>query len=168
MKLRKLLISIVAATMIFNIFSVLPITARAAENCRHENWSYYDWTCVTCGVEWSCEKYRHIFQRGETKYDYCIVCYVSVSSAESAPPTSVPNLTPSVEPYSKGDVRGDGNIDVSNAVEILKYIAGLPNVISGNVLALAAADTNGDGEIDVQDAIEILRYIAGLSNAISG
>jgi len=151
-------------------------------NCKIDGHAWDDnetgIACLLCGEKRDCNIYGHAFDgKGP---DYCLGCRLSscvilghyflngVCTRCNAREGEVPTSTPPVAPYSKGDIRGDGNIDVSNAVEILKYIAGLPNIISGNAQALAAADANGDGEIDVQDAIEILRYIAGLSNAISG
>ncbi|MDR2532019.1 MAG: dockerin type I repeat-containing protein [Oscillospiraceae bacterium] len=68
----------------------------------------------------------------------------------------------SSEPYIIGDVNNDGFVDSSDALEILKYEIGLPNVIEGNPRAMAAADVNGDGSIDSSDALEILKYEIGL------
>ncbi|MDR2533127.1 MAG: dockerin type I repeat-containing protein [Oscillospiraceae bacterium] len=69
-----------------------------------------------------------------------------------------------VEPYSLGDVNGDGFIDSSDALEILKYEIGLPNVIEGNPRALAAADIFGNGVVDSRVALEILKFEIGLSS----
>ena len=65
-----------------------------------------------------------------------------------------------------GDVNSNGKTDVEDALEILKYIAGLPNVITNNASRLVVADVNGDGKIDVQDALEILRHVAGLPSLV--
>ena len=58
-----------------------------------------------------------------------------------------------------GDVNDDGDVDLSDAIQILRYDAGLIE-LEGN--ALLAGDVNDDGETDISDAILILRYDAGL------
>lgn len=59
----------------------------------------------------------------------------------------------------KGDVSGDGNIDVADAIFLLRSIAGLVQL---DQQQSEAADVNGDGAVNVVDAIMILRFIAGL------
>jgi hypothetical protein len=51
-----------------------------------------------------------------------------------------------------GDVNGDGVVDIQDALEILKYLAGLESVV--------------DFEADINDALEILKYLAGLPNIL--
>lgn len=63
---------------------------------------------------------------------------------------------------AKGDVDGDGNIAVSDAVSILTEYA---RVAAGNAEQFTqaqknSADVNGDGTIDVSDAVGILTYYA--------
>lgn len=55
-----------------------------------------------------------------------------------------------------GDVNGDGNVDIFDAILLLRYIAEYEdeNFISAN------ADFNGNGEVDIMDAIALLRYLA--------
>ncbi len=62
-------------------------------------------------------------------------------------------------PLLIGDVNGDGNIDVADAILILRHIVGLVT-LSGD--GLEAADVNQDDQVDVADAILILRYVVGL------
>lgn len=59
-----------------------------------------------------------------------------------------------------GDVNGDGEVDNGDALEILRYDAGLTDDIADN------ADVNDDGEIDNADALEILKYDAGLIDSL--
>jgi hypothetical protein len=71
-----------------------------------------------------------------------------------------------------GDVDGDGNVSVEDAVSVLSYYArqaaGLENVkmlqesdqSSDEETAYLSADVNGDGEVTVEDAVEILTYYA--------
>lgn len=55
-----------------------------------------------------------------------------------------------------GDVNGDGDVDIFDAILLLRYIAEYEDekFISAN------ADFNGDGEVDVRDAIALLGYLA--------
>jgi hypothetical protein len=69
------------------------------------------------------------------------------------------------ERFLRGDVDGDGRVTTADALEILRYTAGLPNVIEGDERALAAADVNRDGVIDTSDAMRILQIVAGLTSA---
>ena len=67
-----------------------------------------------------------------------------------------------------GDVNGNNLVEVSDAVEVLKYYArkaaGLNSVFSEtpseNEAIFKLADVNKDGEITVQDAVLILTYYA--------
>lgn len=61
--------------------------------------------------------------------------------------------------YTKGDANLDDEIDVNDAVHILRYAARL---IDLSETELKAADANGDGVVDVNDAVMILRYLAKL------
>ena len=58
-----------------------------------------------------------------------------------------------------GDVNGDGEIDITDATAIQKYLAEL---IELNSEQKNAADTNGDGEVDITDVTQIQKYIAEL------
>lgn len=63
---------------------------------------------------------------------------------------------------AKGDVDGDGNIDVSDAVAVLTEYARIAagNEAQFNPAQKKSADVNGDGMIDVSDAVGILVYYA--------
>lgn len=61
-------------------------------------------------------------------------------------------------PYTLGDANGDDEVDVTDAVKILKCIVGNDSFIGNQELA---ADANGDGSVDVTDAVTILKYIVG-------
>lgn len=59
-----------------------------------------------------------------------------------------------------GDVNGDGEVDVADAIALLRYLAGY-----GDESTIPAnGDFNGDGEVDVADAIALLRYLAGYTD----
>ncbi len=59
--------------------------------------------------------------------------------------------------YTPGDINGDGEVDINDAICLLKYVAGWK--LDGVVIE--ALDVNGDGRVNTKDAIQILRYIAG-------
>ena len=88
----------------------------------------------------------------------------TTTSSESTTTTTVkPNLT-----NIRGDVNGNQLVEVSDAVEVLKYYAkkaaGLDPVFSEttaeNEAIFKLADINNDNEITVQDAVLILTYYA--------
>ena len=88
----------------------------------------------------------------------------TTTPSESTTTTTVkPNLT-----NIRGDVNGNQLVEVSDAVEVLKYYAkkaaGLESVFSEttaeNEAIFNLADVDKDGEITVQDAVLILTYYA--------
>ena len=63
----------------------------------------------------------------------------------------------------KGDVNGDRDIDIADAVCIVNYVVGKPNTS----FIAAAADANGDGDIDIADAVHIVNYVVGKISALA-
>ena len=64
-----------------------------------------------------------------------------------------------------GDVNADDDINVSDAIAVLRHIVRLASFDEEELKdneALQRADVNLDGDVDVSDAIMILRYIVGL------
>lgn len=59
----------------------------------------------------------------------------------------------------KGDVNGDGNINAKDAVDVLKYNAG---VLKLDDAKLKAGDVNGDSAVNALDAVAILKHNAGV------
>src|SRR5262245_47011567 len=58
-------------------------------------------------------------------------------------------------PFRRGDVQGDGDRDVSDAIHILGFLfVGTP--APG---CLEAADTTDDGVLDLTDAVFLLEYL---------
>ncbi len=57
----------------------------------------------------------------------------------------------------RGDVNGDGVVDIMDAYSLSRYLAGYVDdgIIPSN------GDFNGDGEVDIMDAWSIQRYLAG-------
>lgn len=62
-----------------------------------------------------------------------------------------------------GDVNGDGDIDIADAVCVVNYIVGNP---TPSFVELAA-DANGDDDIDIADAVTIVNYIVGNPSSLS-
>ena len=63
------------------------------------------------------------------------------------------------EAVTYGDVNGDGNIDIADALKIYQYDAQLVEFDSKEIMA---GDVNKDGETNIADAIVISQYDAGL------
>lgn len=59
---------------------------------------------------------------------------------------------------SRGDLNGDGRVNINDAIELLKQIAGLPN----NVVKDVNCDLDGDTKVNINDAIYLLKMIANL------
>ena len=58
---------------------------------------------------------------------------------------------------TEGDVNGDGDVDIADAVCIVNHVVGKPNTSFNE----DAADANGDGDIDIADAVHIVNYVVG-------
>ncbi|MCL2037316.1 MAG: dockerin type I domain-containing protein [Oscillospiraceae bacterium] len=72
--------------------------------------------------------------------------------------TSVTAITPD-NPFRIGDVDGNGTIEISDVLEILKYMAKMNNTITGHGKE-AEADINQDGEIDLWDVMAIIAFLS--------
>ena len=62
-----------------------------------------------------------------------------------------------------GDVNGDGDVDIADAVCIVNHVVGKANT----TFMEAAADANGDGDIDIADAVHIVNYVVGKIPSLS-
>ena len=62
-----------------------------------------------------------------------------------------------------GDANGDGEISVSDALAILKYVVGLEQ----DVFWEEAGDCDGKKGINVEDALAVLKYIVGILDELS-
>jgi hypothetical protein len=65
--------------------------------------------------------------------------------------------------YTPGDVNGDGDVDIADAVCIVNHVVGKPNV----AFFEDAADVNGDGDVDIADAVRIINLVVGKIPALS-
>ena len=62
-----------------------------------------------------------------------------------------------IEDYKKGDVDGDGVVDLADAVLVINHYVGKPV----NKFVTGAADVDGDGVIDLADAVRIINFYVG-------
>lgn len=79
-------------------------------------------------------------------------------STERGPVAFVLKVKRAATDYTLGDVNGDGEIDSTDAVLVLKHTAG---TLNNAEFITAAADVSGDGAADSTDAVLILKYTAG-------
>ena len=68
-----------------------------------------------------------------------------------------------VKDIIRGDVNGDGDVDIADAVCIVNHVVGKPNT---NFID-AAADANSDGDIDIADAVHIVNFVVGKISALA-
>ncbi len=60
------------------------------------------------------------------------------------------------ETQVRGDISGNGEIDIYDAIEITKYVMKMTDFDNE---AMQTADFNGDGTVDLYDAIDIARNL---------
>ena len=82
-------------------------------------------------------------------------------SAKVSMPETISKLT--VENYVKGDVNGDGEADIADAVCIVNHVVGKATP----VFIAKAADVNGDGDADIADAVRIVNLVVGKIDALA-
>ena len=62
-----------------------------------------------------------------------------------------------------GDVNGDGDVDIADAVCIVNHVVGKPTP----TFITAAVDVNNDGDIDIADAVRIVNLVVGKIPALA-
>ncbi len=121
---------------------------------------YFNLTCTECGDVitepirsfghtegvWVIDERPSIYKTG-LKHSECIYC-----RAEMKTNVVIPKAFP--------DLNGDGMINSSDALIVLKYATEMKNELTTQDL-LYAADTNGDGNINSSDALNILEIAIG-------
>lgn len=80
--------------------------------------------------------------------------WISENITPVPPPTSTPPTS-----VIKGDVSGDGQVTVVDALFVAQYTVGIKTLTSAQ---LAAADVSGDSQVTVVDALFIAQYTVGL------
>lgn len=68
-----------------------------------------------------------------------------------------------VEDYILGDVNGNGQVDIGDAVSVVNYLVGKE---SHNFVE-KAADTNKNGQVDIGDAVSIVNFLVGKTISFS-
>ena len=77
------------------------------------------------------------------------------TTTESEPPTTEPE--PPLPQLAKGDVNGDGKVDIADAMLVFYHVAKKES-ISWDALLRTDADKSGD--VDIADAMKIFYYVA--------
>jgi hypothetical protein len=104
---------------------------------------------------------------------------IATPTSLTAPPTTTANTSPPVttattvnqNDFLLGDVNGDGKVDISDALEILKYLAKLPSVFDdsakvGNALKASLICDPQASKPVIGDALEILKHLAKLPSVV--
>ena len=73
------------------------------------------------------------------------------------------SITVAKENYQKGDVDGDGVVDLADAVLVINHYVGKPVT----TFIEKAADVDGDGVVDLADAVLIINYYVGKIPSLS-
>lgn len=81
------------------------------------------------------------------------------STGENDKPTDSTESTEPILIESLGDANGDGKVNVKDATQIQKAIAGILNLDETENLA---ADVDGNGKVNVKDATAIQKWVAGI------
>jgi hypothetical protein len=68
--------------------------------------------------------------------------------------------------YIPGDVNYDGKVTVDDALQVLRFLVGLPSVIDNCEKSRKAALIVSRDRPQVDDALQILRFLVGLPNAL--
>lgn len=63
------------------------------------------------------------------------------------------------EDVKYGDINSDGEINIQDAVILIKHLAG----IKGLNIDMTASDVNVDGEVNIQDAVILIKHLAGMN-----
>ena len=80
-----------------------------------------------------------------------------VNTDGTKPPVQDTQSKITIEDYVKGDVDGDGVVDLADAVLVINHYVGKPVATFND----KAADVDGDGVIDLADAVLIINYYVG-------
>jgi hypothetical protein len=60
-----------------------------------------------------------------------------------------------------GDINGDCNGDLADAIAALQVLAGMPADQTADVLSASGADVNADGRIGIHEVVYVLQKLAG-------
>ena len=102
----------------------------------------------------------------ETTTYYDTTAFGEITSETTSEITSETTTPLSEEQREPGDVNGDNKVTIADALEILKYLAGMSSIISPGESAYDAARVTGGEEPSIGDVLEILKYLAGMDSKI--
>jgi len=100
----------------------------------------------------------------EGDYPIGIQSPLIVYSDGTKPPVQSTQSKIAIKDYTKGDVDGDGVIDLADAVLVISHYVGK---LVGNTFNEKAADVDGDNTIDLADAVKIISYYVGKISSLS-
>lgn len=96
-----------------------------------------------------------VYKRSTNKVFFVPETVSFVSEKQEGSPSSPITLT--VMDKILGDVNGNGQVDIGDAVSIQNYLVGKDTATFVEIVA----DTNHNGQIDIGDAVTILNYLVG-------
>ena len=84
-------------------------------------------------------------------------CIVSNTEGTATSQEATLRVGVDIIPFRRGDANADGRTDISDAVEVLRFL------FAGTAAPLCedAADANDDGSVNVADAVSLLAYLFG-------
>jgi hypothetical protein len=98
--------------------------------------------------------------------------YAETLSTTTVTPVTTPTTTTATEPVPSrdlGDIDGNGHIQITDALEILKFLAGLSSLLTTDPDAMTAARITVETPANptIHCVLEILKKLAGLPNLLS-
>lgn len=67
------------------------------------------------------------------------------------------DLTVTAQYAEKGDINGDGSVDMRDALQLMRYLMGSDTIACDE----EEADFNSDGSVDLMDALLLMRHVLG-------
>jgi len=96
----------------------------------------------------------------------------TITSSGTTPPLQTTPAT-TTEPSGEllyGDVDGNGVVNINDALEILKFLAGISNLVDDDEIARQRSQilpaSKDAKKPQIGDALEILKFLAGLPSEI--
>ena len=98
---------------------------------------------------------------GVEHHFYCVATDMAGNVEQKEPETETSLSV--AEVTRKGDVNGNGGVDIGDAVSIVNYLVGKEST----TFMEKAADTNKNGQIDIGDAVTIVNFLVGKTESLS-
>ena len=151
MKIKKMISPLLAVVIVLSCLCLSVSADEAAEHSRIVPSSTGD------VVEYSVES--------DDGY-YCMSLEFNTSDADSETYTNFDGLKVTATSALIGDANLDDNVNLIDAVYILKYIAGYADVHYEAYMRELTLDFNFSGSVNLSDVIGILKYIANWDNCL--